>query len=86
MYRIYLDGRAQKDLDRLPGNTLRRVLEALTALRENPRPPGCLKLRGSEDAYRIRVGDYRVLYSVDDGAQTIRVWRVRHRREAYREL
>ena len=85
MYRIYLDGRAQKDLDRLPGNTLRRVLEALTALRENPRPPGCLKLRGSEDAYRIRVGDYRVLYSIDDGAQTIRVWRVRHRREVYRE-
>ena len=85
MYRIYLDGRAQKDLDRLPGNTLRRVLEALTALRENPRPPGCTKLRGSEDAYRIRVGDYRVLYSIDDGAQTIRVWRVRHRREVYRE-
>ena len=85
MYRIYLDGRAQKDLDRLPGNTLRRVLEALTALRENPRPLGCMKLRGSEDAYRIRVGDYRVLYSVDDGAQTIRVWRVRHRREVYRE-
>jgi len=86
LYRIYLDGRAQKDLDRLPGNTLRRVLEALTARRENPRPLGCLKLRGSEDAYRIRVGDYGVLYSVDDGAQTIRVWRVRHRREAYREL
>jgi len=85
LYQLQLDGRAQKDLDRLCGNTLRRVLEALTALRENPRPPGCLKLRGAEDAYRIRVGDYRVLYSVDDGAQTIMVWRVRHRREAYRE-
>jgi mRNA interferase RelE/StbE len=68
------------------GNTLRRVLEALTALREDPRPIRCMKLRGSEDAYRIRVGDYQVLYSVADGAQTIRVWRVRHRREAYREL
>ncbi|MBM3133991.1 MAG: type II toxin-antitoxin system RelE/ParE family toxin [Chloroflexi bacterium] len=85
MYQLNLDGRAQKDLDRLHGKTLRRVLEALTARRENPRPPGCLKLRGAEDAYRLRVGDYRVLYSVDDGAQTIMVWRVRHRREAYRE-
>jgi len=85
MYRLNLDGRAGKDLDRLHEHNLRRVLPALVALRETPRPPGCKKLRGPGcPTYRMRGGDYRVTYSVDDTPQAIMVWRVRHRRDVYR--
>jgi len=53
-------------------------------LEQNPRPHGCTKLEGSEDEYRVRVGDYRILYVIDDKAKLVTVARVRHRREAYR--
>jgi mRNA interferase RelE/StbE len=62
-----------------------RLDPGFLALAQNPRPPGCRKLHGSgHDDYRIRVGDYRILYEVDDTAPTVRIMRVRHRREAYR--
>ena len=61
------------------------MIAAIRALGETPRPRGARKLHGSpRDDYRIRVGDYRVLYEVDDAAQLVRIMRVRHRREAYR--
>lgn len=47
-------------------------------------PAGCKKLHGSEDAYRIRVGDYRIIYTVDDGVLVVAIERIRHRREVYR--
>jgi len=54
-------------------------------LAANPRPPGCRKLQGSgRDDYRLRVGNYRVLYEVDDKARAVRIMRVRHRRDVYR--
>ncbi len=67
------------DLQRVP-----RVVAAIRALAEQPRPSGTRKLAGSEQAYRIRVGDYRVVYTVDDQERIVSVDRVRHRREAYR--
>jgi mRNA interferase RelE/StbE len=57
-------GRLRKQLDDLPGNVYNRVIEKIMALKENPRPRGCVKLRGYENEYRIRIGDYRVRYKI----------------------
>jgi mRNA interferase RelE/StbE len=56
-------------------------MEAIQALAQNPRPPGCRKLTGTENDWRIRVGDYRVIYEITDVLRVIRINRVRHRRE-----
>jgi len=85
MYEVVLSAPAERDLKRLPAVLFRRVIAAIRALATNPRPPRARKLHGSgRDDYRIRVGDHRVLYEVDDRALTVRIMRVRHRREAYR--
>jgi mRNA interferase RelE/StbE len=59
-------------------------LRAIDGLARDPRPAGCRKLIGSNDAFRIRIGDYRVIYTVDDAVFVIAIESVRHRREAYR--
>jgi mRNA interferase RelE/StbE len=79
-----LKPRAEKDLDRLRGETWERVRNALLALRQDPRPRGCIKLRTG--AWRIRIGDYRATYDIDDTERTVTVLRVRHRRDIYREF
>ena len=84
MYETLLERRAEKDLRRLAAEVFQRVIAAIEALAHDPRPEGCKKLKGAGDDWRIRVGDYRVLYDIDDGNQVIRIMRIRHRREAYR--
>jgi mRNA interferase RelE/StbE len=84
VHRLLLSPRAQKDLDRLIGDTWVRVREALLTLAPTPRPKGCIKL--STGAWRIRVGEFRVLYDIDDKARTVEVLRIKHRREVYRGL
>lgn len=84
MYEVLLERQAERDLRELPKETFRRVIQSIKGLGQAPRPPGCRKLVGSQQDYRVRVGDYRVLYEVDDGTRQVRVLRVRHRREAYR--
>ena len=84
MYRVLLERRAEKDLTRLSPEIHDRVIVAIQALAVNPRPPGCRKLAGSKHDWRIRVGDYRVIYEIADGIRVVRVNRVRHRREVYR--
>jgi mRNA interferase RelE/StbE len=86
MYRLLLTNSARKDLDRLQGTTWGRVRDALLELRDQPRPPGCKKLRGGPQAYRIRIGDYRAIYDIDDDDSSITILRVRHRRDVYRGL
>ena len=86
MYRVRLSKRAIKDADRLPDPTWQRVLEDLRVLRETPRPRDSLKLKGREGLYRLRVGDYRILYDIDDASQEIVILRIQHRREAYRDF
>ncbi|MGZ5477455.1 MAG: type II toxin-antitoxin system RelE family toxin [Thermoanaerobaculia bacterium] len=83
-YAVEFRRSAEKDLRRLDPTTQRRVLRATDDLENDPRPPGCRKLQGSENAYRIRVGDYRVVYTVDDTVLIVAIERVRHRREVYR--
>jgi mRNA interferase RelE/StbE len=82
-YTVRLKPRAERELDRLPTPLARRIWEKLLVLEDEPRPPGSSKLEGS-DGYRIRVGDHRVLYQIDDRARTVEIVRIAHRREAYR--
>ena len=82
-YRIDFARSARKQLESLPDAIAMRVLTRIEVLARTPRPHGCRKLVGSDDLWRIRVGDYRVIYSIDDGKQIIDVNAVRHRREAY---
>jgi mRNA interferase RelE/StbE len=85
-YRVELRPAALRDLKSLPREVLDRVSEKIDSLPENPRPPGVEKLSGSEDSYRVRVGDYRILYRIVDEALLVLVVAVRHRKEAYRRV
>jgi mRNA interferase RelE/StbE len=82
-YQVILPKSAQKELDRLPNRIEERMVDALSALKEQPRPAACKKLRG-ENAWRIRVGDYRAIYEIDDRNARIVVVTIGHRREVYR--
>jgi mRNA interferase RelE/StbE len=82
-YTVRLKPRAEGELDRLPIPLARRIWEKLLRLEEEPRPPGSSKLEGS-GGYRIRVGDHRVVYLIDDRARTVEIVRIAHRREVYR--
>jgi len=84
VYQLEVKPRAAKDLDRLRGDTWGRVRDTLLALRENPRPHGYTKLEGG--GYRIRVGDYRIIYDINDAARTVTLLRVKHRKDVYRGL
>ena len=82
-YTVSILRRAQKELDDLPVQEAERVISAIDALAEDPRPPGCAKLKGRV-GWRIRVGDYRVIYNIEDAALTVAVINVGHRRNVYR--
>jgi len=84
VYEVFLERRAERDLKRLSAKEFHRVIREIKALAENPRPVGRRKIAGSENDWRIRVGDCRVIYELDEKARAVRVMRVRHRREAYR--
>jgi mRNA interferase RelE/StbE len=84
MYSVLLERAAERDLSRLSAEIHDRVVTALQQLGINPRPPGCRKLVGGQDDWRIRVGDYRIVYEIVDETRTIRVNRIRHRRDVYR--
>jgi len=82
-YSLFILRRAQKELAQLPHEAYERAKNAIRKLAENPRPHDCRKLSG-RDGWRIRVGDYRVIYEIDDSQQTITVLHVGHRRDVYR--
>ncbi len=75
---------AEKDLRRLNPSIQIRILRSIEALASNPRPGGCHKLVDSKNAYRVRVGDYRVIYTISDAVLIVAIESIRHRREAYR--
>lgn len=82
-YRVFIYPSVQKELERLPQEDYERVRDVLLSLAQDPRPPGCTKLRKRE-GWRVRQGDYRVIYAIDDAGANVTVLRVRHRRDAYR--
>jgi len=82
-YTLEIKPSAGKELDALDDALFARIDRKIMLLAENPRPPGCKKLRGHKDHWRIRVGDWRVLYVIDDAAKRVSITRVAHRREVY---
>jgi len=84
-YAVFIAPAAARQLEKLESGARRRVRLAIDALAEAPRPNGCKKLSATENAYRIRVGDYRVLYEIEDRRLVVLVVRVAHRREVSRE-
>ena len=84
MHEVYVEQSAERDLKRLSAQDFHRVIPRIKALAENPRPAGCRKLISSGSDWRIRTGDYRVIYEIDDKAKVVKVMHVKHRREAYR--
>ncbi|MFQ5993260.1 MAG: type II toxin-antitoxin system RelE/ParE family toxin [Nitrospiraceae bacterium] len=83
-YSVVFARSARRELEQLETGVVRRIILRIEALASNPRPPGCVKLQGAADLWRIRVGDYRVIYSIDDGARIVDISAVRHRSDAYR--
>ena len=83
-YRVEIARRAVKALSALPRREQQRVRAAIDLLAEDPRPPGCSKLSGEADAYRVRVGAYRIVYEVLDDCLLVHVVRVGHRRDVYK--
>ena len=83
MYRLEISHTAHRQISKLPVQTRERVNSAIALLAEDPRPPGVKKLT-ARAGYRIKVGDYRVLYNIDDGAGTVVVYRVMPRENVYR--
>jgi mRNA interferase RelE/StbE len=83
-YRLSIPRRVGKQIGSLQPRDRNRVDAAILALEEDPWPHGSTKLQGRQDEYRIRVGDYRIVYAVDDEAELVEVLRVAHRREVYR--
>jgi mRNA interferase RelE/StbE len=82
-YRLLIKPSAAKELRALPANDRKRVVTKIEGLASDPRPPGTEKLSGAEK-YRLRQGDYRVLYSVDDAEKSLVIVKIGHRRDVYR--
>jgi len=82
-YSLEVKHSAQRELDALDDAVFKRIDRKILGLADNPRFPGCKKLRGYKDQWRIRVGDWRVVYLIDDQAKLVTITRVAHRREVY---
>jgi mRNA interferase RelE/StbE len=82
-YAIDIKPSARKELENLSDSRIARLVPKIDGLAAVPRPRGCRKLRGYKDLWRIRVGDYRVVYIIDDNRKTVSVTRIAHRRDVY---
>ena len=84
MYKVLVRPHVWKDLHPVPESLKQRLLGEMTALSKEPRPKGCKKLADSHNSWRVRVGNYRILYIIDDEENQVVVYRVRHRKDVYR--
>ncbi len=84
LYNVQLMPGAQKDLNNLDDNLLSRLEKAILGLYDNARPHNSKKLSGGGSRWRIRVGNYRILYEIDDSQKVVKIYRIAHRREVYR--
>lgn len=83
MYQIKLDRRVEKELDKIPDKRFDKIRKVILSLKDNPRPFGVKKLSNQEH-WRIRVGEYRILYEIDDKDKVITIFRIKHRKEVYK--
>jgi len=84
VYEVWLERGAERDIKTLPDEIFQNIVANLRKLGENPRPFGCRKLSGSKNDWRIRVGNYRIIYEIIENAKAVRIMRVRQRKDAYR--
>ncbi len=82
-YKIRISSSAERQLKKLPSNVQIKISRAILGLASNPYPAGCKKLAGYQDIWRIRIGEYRVLYSIDRNIVTVIVLKIGHRKEIY---
>jgi mRNA interferase RelE/StbE len=82
-YRVFFRVSVEKDLIAIPKSDLKKILQRIKTLSENPRPPGCEKLTGQE-RYRVRQGRYRIVYSIQERELTVWIVKVGHRKDIYR--
>lgn len=85
-YTVEFERPARKDLDRLDQQVRARIVRKIAALADDPRPPGVVRLSGRHDMWRIRIGDYRVVYEIRDERLTVTIIRVARRGSVYRDL
>ncbi len=83
-YTVIVPKPFQKQLDSLPEDIQERILEKITPLGEEPRPPGTVKLKGYDNEYRIRIGDYRVRYEINDKECLVLLLHCQHRKDVYK--
>jgi mRNA interferase RelE/StbE len=83
-YKVIFKPSADKALSKLPVDVQRRIVAAVEALAVEPRPPGVVKMAGDDNLWRVRVGEYRIVYEIHDGQLIVLVLRVAHRRDVYR--
>jgi mRNA interferase RelE/StbE len=82
-YRVALTSSAAKELQKLPNQVVAQLFSHIENLVSNPRPPGSKKMQGGDREYRIRAGDYRAVYTIDDKNLRVEVTRIRHRKDVY---
>lgn len=84
-YQIVFKSSAAKEFRKLPLSIKKRIQDATNQLADDSRPSGVVKLKGNDSLFRIRVGEYRIVYKIDDANQKLSITRVRHRRDVYRD-
>ncbi len=82
-YKVYFRASVEKDLKTIPKKDTKKILHRITLLTEEPRPTGCEKLTGRE-RYRLRQGNYRIVYSIQDNELTVWIVKIGHRKDIYR--
>jgi mRNA interferase RelE/StbE len=85
-YTVVLTQTAEKELQRLPVRMIEKIVGVLKSFEENPRPSGCKKLKGYKNLWRVRVGDYRIIYAIEDIILLVDVREVGHRKDIYDQL
>lgn len=86
VYNLLFKESAQKDLSKIPKLFLKNIVRKLNGFETDPFPHGHIKLSGSNEFFRIRVGDYRIIYSVDTKIKSVVVWYIRHRKDVYKVI
>jgi mRNA interferase RelE/StbE len=82
-YQVILTKTAEKELEKLPTTVIKKIVPVLIGLEENPRPVGCKKLKGFDNLWRVRIGNYRVVYVIEDVILLVEVRAVGHRKDIY---
>lgn len=85
-YTVQVRNSLKKDVKKIPAKILQEIYRIIEQLAKNPRGEGVQKIKGSDNLYRIRVGDYRVIFEIDDKEKTVLIVYIRHRKDAYRGL